>query len=606
MLPRVLSFMLRFAFALIPVFVLALEARAEEPSPAAPLMKLLQSGRLPAERVGTVVEMVCQKGNAKDLAYVFEQLQKPDVYKPAVRLRVVELLTDAAVVRKVKPEGNLAALKTLLAEGIESRLRLAALKLASVWKVKEIAPELQAMAASSKTETAIRAAAIDGLANIGDANSKAALLTIAAKDKSIPVRMQAVAGLARLDVRVAAKQGAEVLAAAGPKDDPAPLIDAILSRKEGAEQLAAALGNVKLPKEVAKVTLRYMYSIGRSDEGLSNLLSKGADIAVDAPPPSQEVVQKISAEVMAKGDAARGEKVFRRADVNCLKCHAIARAGGQVGPELTALGSISPPEYIVNSVLNPSLNIKEQYVTKVILTADGEVVTGIVMDRNDERVRLKDASGKVITLASSDIESEKEGPSLMPQGLTKFLTHDEFLDLARFITELGRPGDYAIRATPTLQRWRLLKSPAPEISGEVPNVEHFRQHVLELPADAWLPLYGTARGPLPLGDVVAALPAASLVKSPADKTVAFLQGEIEVSQAGDLQVEVQTPVQAHLWLDAEPFEKPAKLTIPLTAGRHKLTLRLNLPSDLPEGASLKVELKKPADSSLQFDVVGGQ
>jgi putative heme-binding domain-containing protein len=472
--------------------------------------------------------------------------------------------------------------------------------------VKEIAPELQALATDSKTERAIRAAAIDGLANIGDAQSKSALLQIAEKDKAISARMQAVAGLARLDLDEAAGHAAAVLASAAAQDDPAPLIDAILSRKRGAEKLAAALASVKLPKEVAKVALRYMYSIGRSDEGLSNLLSKGADIAVDSPPPSQEEVLKIAAEVMAKGDATRGEKVFRRADVNCLKCHAIARAGGQVGPELTALGSISPPEYIVNSILNPSLNIKEQYVTKVILTADGEVVTGIVIDRNDERVRLKDASGKVITLAIGDIESEKDGPSLMPQGLTKFLTHDEFLDLARFITELGRPGPYAIRTTPTLQRWRLLKSPSLEISGEIPNVEHFRQHVLELPTEAWLPLYGTAQGPLPLDDVLAALKSASLEKSPGDNNVAILQGEIAVSQAGDLQLEFHSPVPAHLWLDAEPFEKPTKLTLPLTAGRHKLTFRLDLTSDLPPDASLSVALKKPPESNIQFDVIGGQ
>lgn len=596
-------------FRYVSFFVLLLATSAlvaDEPSPAAPLMKLLQSGRLPAERVGTVVEMVCQKGNGKDLAYVFEQLQKPDAYRPAVRLKVVELLIDAAVVRKVKPEGNLAALKGLLAEKSEPKLKLAALKLASVWKVKEIAPELQALATDSKTEKGIRAAAIEGLANIGDDRSKAALLEIATKDKAIPVRMQAVAGLSRLDLDEAARQAASVLAAAAPQDDPAPVIDALLSRKGGAEKLAAALASVKPPKEVAKVTLRYMYSIGRSDEGLSNLLSKAADIAVDSPPPSQEEVLKIAAEVMAKGDAARGEKVFRRADVNCFKCHSIARAGGQVGPELTALGSISPPEYIVNSILNPSLNIKEQYVTKVILTADGEVVTGIVIDRNDERVRLKDASGKMITLAVGDIESEKDGPSLMPQGLTKFLTAGEFLDLARFITELGRPGPYAIRTTPTLQRWRLLKSPAPEISAEVPNVEHFRQHVLELPADAWLPLYGTAQGPLPLADVVAALKSASTEKNPSDKTVAILQGEIEVSQAGDLQVEIHSPIPAHLWLDAEPFEKPTTLTLPLTSGRHKLNLRLELPSNLPSDANLGVELKKPAASSIQFDIVGGQ
>ena len=264
---------------------------------------------------------------------------------------------------------------------------------------------------------------------------------------------------------------------------------------------------------------------------------------------------------------------------------------------MTALGSISPPEYIVNSILNPTLNIKEQYVTKVILTSDGEVVTGIVIDRNDERVRLKDASGKVITVAIDDIESEKDGPSLMPQGLTKFLTHDEFLDLARFVTELGRPGPYAIRTAPTIQRWRLLKSPSSEISSEVPNVEHFRQYVLERPADAWLPLYGTARGPLPLADVAAALK---------PNTVAYLQGEIDVSQGGDLQIEVKSPMTVHFWLDAEPFEKPAKFTLPLTAGRHKLTIRLEIAGELPGDSEVQMDLQRPAGSNVQFDVVGGQ
>ena len=590
--------MFRYAPLLL---LLAVPLAADEPSPAAPLMKLRQSGRLPPERVGTVVEMICQKGDAKDLAYIFAQLQKPDAYKPQVRLKVVELLTDAASVRKVKPAGDLSPLKLLLFETADPRLKLSAVKLASVWKVKEIAPDLELLARSEKTEPALRAAAIDGLANIGDAKSKVALREIAAKDKAIATRMLAVAGLARLDLEEAARQAAAVLAVANPQDDPAPLMDAILSRKNGAEQLAAALASVKLPKEVAKVTLRYMYSVGRSDEELSNLLSKAADIALDAPPPSQAEVQKIAAEVMAKGDPTRGEKVFRRADVNCLKCHAIARAGGQVGPELTALGSISPPEYIVNSVLNPTLNIKEQYVTKVFLTTEGEVLTGIVIDRNDERVRLKDASGKVVTLAAGDIEGEKDGPSLMPQGLTKFLTHEELLDLARFITELGRPGPYAIRATPTLQRWRLLKSPAKEISGEIPNVEVVRQFVLDAPPDVWLPIYGTAGGTLPLDDIRAALKSEG-------KTIAWLQGEIDVTAAGNLQVEIDSSVSTHLWLDAEPFEKPAKLELPVTPGRHKLTLRLELPpqSAKTPPAALKVELTRPAGSGVQFDVVGGQ
>ena len=40
--------------------------------------------------------------------------------------------------------------------------------------------------------------------------------------------------------------------------------------------------------------------------------------------------------------AARGEAIFRRKALECLKCHAIAGAGGQVGPSLESVGAGAP------------------------------------------------------------------------------------------------------------------------------------------------------------------------------------------------------------------------------------------------------------------------
>ena len=36
----------------------------------------------------------------------------------------------------------------------------------------------------------------------------------------------------------------------------------------------------------------------------------------------------------------------------------------------------------------------------------------------------------------------------MPKGLVNFMTRAEFVDLVRFLSELGKPGPYAIRSTP--------------------------------------------------------------------------------------------------------------------------------------------------------------
>ena len=109
------------------------------------------------------------------------------------------------------------------------------------------------------------------------------------------------------------------------------------------------------------------------------------------------------AEVAAKGDPARGEEVFRRSDLNCMSCHSVTKAGGDVGPDLSAVGQISPPDYIINSILNPDQSIKEQYNTLVVQTVDGQVFQGIVTDKDEQRVVLKDATGatRVVPVARS-------------------------------------------------------------------------------------------------------------------------------------------------------------------------------------------------------------
>ena len=129
-----------------------------------------------------------------------------------------------------------------------------------------------------------------------------------------------------------------------------------------------------------------MYSIGRSDTELSGILSAAAGVVADPPPPTQDEVAALVHEVQEKGDAARGERVFRRSDLSCMRCHSVSRAGGQVGPELSAIGGSSPVDYVVNSILNPSLAVKEQFVTRIFGTTDGKLLTGIVIDATSRRV----------------------------------------------------------------------------------------------------------------------------------------------------------------------------------------------------------------------------
>lgn len=564
----------------------------DPPSAVGPVMKLFQSGRLPAERQGTVVEMICNRGNEHDLKVVFDKVAQPEGFSAELRLKAMGWLGDAATTRKVKPAGDLTALNQLVSAQ-QPALQLAAIRLAATWKVSSIAKSLQALATDERSSAELQRAAIEGLVAIGDAGSKETLLKLAAPGRPIGVRLIAAAGLVGIDLPTAATQGAAVLKDATAQDNPAEMLDAFFNRKEGSDRLAAAIKERKPSVDVAKMSLRYMYSVGRSDPALSAVLSEAAGIAADVPPPTQQEVAELVNEVIAKGNAARGEKIFRRPDVSCMRCHSVSRAGGQVGPDLSAVGVSSPVDYIVNSILNPNLAVKEQYVTKLFALESGNVLTGVVIDRDDTRVRIRDVQGKTIVIPTADIEEEVEGKSLMPQGLTKFMTRGEVLDLAKFISELGKPGEFGIRKTPSIQRWRVLKKPAKELTAEVPHLEHIRQFVLGSSPDDWGSAYGKVAGAFPLDELRPG-------KTP---TVVILQGEVQVNEAGKLAFKISSTESFQAWLDAEAFESKTDLEATLEPGRHTITLRVEI-SDR-ESPELKVEASKPEGSTVQFEVVGG-
>lgn len=565
---------------------------ADEPASAVgPLMKLYQSGRLPAERQPAVVEMICNRGNEHDLRVVFDKVVAPDGMPQPLRLKTLGWLTEAARTRKVKPAGDLGGMAQLV-RSKEAPLTTAAVRLAAVLSVAAVSPDLQKIARDPDAPPDLQQAAIAGLVAIGGDQNRATLLQLASQGGP-SVRMQAVAAVVEFDVGAAAREAANVLAQASADDDPAFMLDAFLDRKEGSAALARSLQQAKLSVDVAKRCLRYMYSIGRSDAELSGVLSAAAGVVADPPPPTQDEVAALVHEVQEKGDAARGEKVFRRSDLSCMRCHSVSRAGGQVGPELSAIGGSSPVDYVVNSILNPSLAVKEQFVTRIFGTTDGKLLTGIVIDRDESRVRFRDAQGKTITLAVADIEDEAEGKSMMPTGLTKFLTKGELLDLIRFISDLGKPGPYAVQTVPAIQRWRVLLNPSHELTDSVPHLEHIRQLILDSTPEAWVAAYGQVAGVLPLDEL----------RHGNRPAVVILRGEVQVNEAGKIAVHVHTTETTQVWVDAEAFESQKQFEVSLEPGKHQVIVRVEV-SDRP-APELKIELTRPAGSAAQFEIIGG-
>ncbi|CAN5824133.1 hypothetical protein BH23PLA1_BH23PLA1_31380 [soil metagenome] len=574
---------------------------AASPTPAAvapqdsTLVRMLKGGKVPEERQGTIIEMIGRRGNPADLAYLFEQAIDPDGFSEAVRLKAIAALIEAAESRKAQPEGDLEQIGRLIrpeAAGQGAAESLAAVRLVGLWRLEGLRDDLKEIAVAPKARANLRQATLDSLAAIGGDESRAIIEGLTTNENPQDVRYRAVSALARLDLDAATDRALAVLGDETGRGDPAPMLNAFLNRQGGADRLAKGLEGAEIPPDAAKLALRYLYSVGRSDPALVGALSRTAGISAEAEPFTQQEMDQFIADVQQQGDPERGEVVFRRPDLSCLNCHAVAGAGGDIGPELSGLGVSSPLDYIINAVLLPDDAIKEGYETLVVLTLDGQIYQGIVENQNEERLILKESTGERRVVSAEDIEDHKEGGSLMPQGLVNFMTRAEFVDLTRFLSELGQPGPYAVASTstPTIQRWRVLQSP-PEGSADEATL---REEVLGADDSRWEPAYARVSGLLPLDELI----------HEDGPEVLYLKGEIELTTAGELGFRLNAAEGVQLWLGEESVPAAESFTAELPPGRHALTLQVD-PTRFP-AEGVRVELFWPEGSQAEFAVVRGR
>ena len=556
------------------------------------MVRLLESGRLPEARVGTVVEMIAERGNAENLGFLFQQATSPNGFDKDVKLVTLKSLRDASASRNVVPAGDLSPIGELISSQ-NPALQELAIDLAGAWKVEAAAASLSQIALINDQPNDIRRLAIDSLVELGPKKAADTVAKLTNAEEPLAIRYLGVAALTNIDIQQAAQAAAHVLSSADTSTDPAAMIDAFLADQRGPAALAAALAGKELSGDVAKMCLRQMYAMGRSDQELVDVLSAAAGIDNNPEPLTEEELQSLVAQVLEKGDPAKGETIFRRAELSCLKCHAVSGAGGEIGPDLSPVGATSPVDYVINSILFPEMAVKEAFLMRSILTVDGKVYQGVVTDENDERVVLRDANGKEIVIPVEDIDGEKEGGSLMPKGLANFLTDEEFLHLTRYISELGKPGPYGIRSEPTIQRWRVLKEVNPALQvDEPPTASEFEAAVAGASDSQWVPAYGKINGELPLEEL-------SFTESP----VLYMFAEIEVVEGGEVAVLMNQTTGVHVWLTDDEFRGEDTISTTLVPGRHKIYFRLD--ARQLGGDTFRAVVTKPADSSAQYTVVGG-
>jgi putative heme-binding domain-containing protein len=137
-----------------------------------------------------------------------------------------------------------------------------------------------------------------------------------------------------------------------------------------------------------------------------------------------------------KGDPVAGRKLFfdEKGKTQCARCHSLNREGGRVGPALDRIASRRSPEFIMESILQPSKEIDPEYEAVQVLTAQGLVYTGLRVNESNFSIQLREENGQFHSFLKSDLDSVVTlKKSLMPDNLAEVLTVKELHDLFAFL-----------------------------------------------------------------------------------------------------------------------------------------------------------------------------
>lgn len=553
-----------------------------------PVLALIDGGKVPKENLHGLYLLLARIGGPDDLSRVIGHSVRATATERNELLLAVE---DAIRTRKV-PAPKSAALENVIA--LEDAGRRPAMRAAGLWKSTALSAKLGEIALKT-TSSEDRRAALDGLFAMGTADET--LNALLQPKATTEQRRDALVALAGVNPPRAATLTAAFLADAQSDEALADLFAAFATRKGGASLLAKELTGKKVPADVAKIGVKAARASGQPADDLIAALTKAGDLGAARKPPTADEVKALAADAMKTGSAARGELVYRRKELQCLACHSIAGAGGAVGPDMSSIGASAQPDYLVDSLLLPSKAIKEGYNAIRVVTADEKVYQGVKVREADGKLTIRTAEDKELTFVTKDlIERGDSTKSLMPEGLADQLTKQEFADLVKFLSELGKvDGPYAPNKARLVRRYQAIDaSPA--------NLNLFRRTRVSAAAEAdnpfaWLSSYSKVSGDLPLSE----LPKFTVWNDTAAQSVVRFQ--LDVTTAGAAKLKFNAVAGLTVYVGNQPIEPKAETVLDLKAGVQTVTVLIDRSKRTDD---LRVELDDVPNSPARVSVLNGK
>ena len=143
-----------------------------------------------------------------------------------------------------------------------------------------------------------------------------------------------------------------------------------------------------------------------------------------------------SSEILSTtGDLTRGRRLFFDDNgYRCSGCHRCESRGATLGPDLSGIGHASNRTELLTSLLEPSKRIEPKYALWTVVTDDGAVHTGLLLEKTGTHVTISNSAGITQIPAAAVDELIAQRLSMMPDNMLANASRQDIADLLAYLS----------------------------------------------------------------------------------------------------------------------------------------------------------------------------
>ena len=202
-------------------------------------------------------------------------------------------------------------------------------------------------------------------------------------------------------------------------------LQAMTRSTESTRWLLHQISHERIPRSIVPPSLAIRLQKHRDHE-----IREAAVKLFASDPDRLAIIKQYQNAAVNLGDPEHGKALFKQ---HCSACHRIDSFGTNVGPDISDCRTKTPASLLV-SILDPNAAIDASFVQYNVLTVDGQIFDGLLIDESSETITLKRKGGEREIISRDSIEElQTPGISLMPQGFEQQIDVAHMADLIAYL-----------------------------------------------------------------------------------------------------------------------------------------------------------------------------